>query len=125
MLNNSIKQIGQMFRMGSKRWFSSDITRSMSDEIIGIDLGTTNSCVAVAQRSGVIVIENSEGKRTTPSSVAFSKEGDPIVGQAARNQVILNFDRYIYAFYQSWIILGCSESRKHILCNKKTYWKEI
>lgn len=53
-------------------------------KIIGIDLGTTNSCVSVMQGSQPTVIENSEGNRTTPSIIALTKTGDRLVGQAAK-----------------------------------------
>lgn len=59
-------------------------------KIIGIDLGTTNSCVAVMQGTQPTVIENSEGNRTTPSIIAFTKTGDRLVGQAAKRQAITN-----------------------------------
>jgi molecular chaperone DnaK len=59
-------------------------------KIIGIDLGTTNSCVAVMQGTQPTVIENSEGTRTTPSVIAFTKTGDRLVGQAAKRQAITN-----------------------------------
>ena len=64
-------------------------------KIIGIDLGTTNSCVAVFEGSEPIVIPNPEGARTTPSVVAFSKTGERIVGQVAKRQAITNPDRTI------------------------------
>lgn len=59
-------------------------------KIIGIDLGTTNSCVAVMQGGEPIVIANSEGQRTTPSIVAFTEKGERLVGQVAKNQIITN-----------------------------------
>ena len=59
-------------------------------KIIGIDLGTTNSCVAVLEGGEPVVITNPEGARTTPSVVAFSKTGELIVGRAAKNQAIMN-----------------------------------
>ncbi|MDR2515484.1 MAG: molecular chaperone DnaK [Christensenellaceae bacterium] len=64
-------------------------------KIIGIDLGTTNSCVAVMEGGEAVVIPNPEGARTTPSVVAFSKEGERLVGQVAKRQAITNPDRTI------------------------------
>ena len=64
-------------------------------KIIGIDLGTTNSCVAVMEGGEPVVIANSEGSRTTPSVVAFTKEGERLVGQIAKRQAITNPDRTI------------------------------
>jgi len=64
-------------------------------KIIGIDLGTTNSCVAVIEGGNPTVIANSEGARTTPSVVAFQKDGERIVGQVAKRQAVTNADRTI------------------------------
>ncbi|MGI5893778.1 MAG: molecular chaperone DnaK [Candidatus Merdivicinus sp.] len=64
-------------------------------KIIGIDLGTTNSCVAVMEGGEPVVITNHEGARTTPSVVAFSKDGERMVGQVAKRQAITNPDRTI------------------------------
>ena len=64
-------------------------------KIIGIDLGTTNSCVAVIEGGEPVVIANAEGARTTPSVVAFSKTGERMVGQVAKRQAITNPDRTI------------------------------
>ena len=64
-------------------------------KIIGIDLGTTNSCVAVIEGGEPVVIANAEGMRTTPSVVAFSKTGERLVGQVAKRQAITNPDRTI------------------------------
>ena len=64
-------------------------------KIIGIDLGTTNSCVAVMEGGEAVVIPNAEGARTTPSVVAFSKTGERLVGQVAKRQAITNPDRTI------------------------------
>jgi len=64
-------------------------------KIIGIDLGTTNSCVAVMEGGEAVVIANAEGGRTTPSVVAFSKTGERMVGQVAKRQAITNPDRTI------------------------------
>ncbi|MBR3095811.1 MAG: Hsp70 family protein, partial [Clostridia bacterium] len=62
---------------------------------IGIDLGTTNSCVAVIEGGEPVVIANAEGMRTTPSVVAFSKSGERMVGQVAKRQAITNPERTI------------------------------
>ena len=64
-------------------------------KIIGIDLGTTNSCVAVLEGGEAVVIANAEGARTTPSVVAFSKTGERMVGQVAKRQAVTNADRTI------------------------------
>ena len=64
-------------------------------KIIGIDLGTTNSCVAVMEGGEPVVIPNAEGARTTPSVVAFTKSGERLVGQVAKRQAVTNPDRTI------------------------------
>ena len=64
-------------------------------KVIGIDLGTTNSCVAVLEGGEPQVITNAEGMRTTPSVVAFTKDGDRIVGEPAKRQAVTNADRTI------------------------------
>ena len=64
-------------------------------KIIGIDLGTTNSCVAVMEGGKPVVIANTEGARTTPSVVAFTKTGERIVGEAAKRQAVTNADKTI------------------------------
>lgn len=64
-------------------------------KVIGIDLGTTNSCVAVMEGGEVVVIPNPEGNRTTPSVVAFSKTGERLIGQVAKRQAVTNPDRTI------------------------------
>ena len=64
-------------------------------KIIGIDLGTTNSCVAVMEGGEAVVIPNAEGARTTPSVVAFSKDGERMIGQVAKRQAVTNADRTI------------------------------
>ncbi len=66
-------------------------------KIIGIDLGTTNSCVAVMEGDQPKVIENSEGDRTTPSIVAFTKDGEVLVGQSAKRQAVTNPQNTVYA----------------------------
>ena len=64
-------------------------------KVIGIDLGTTNSCVAVMEGGEPTVIVNAEGDRTTPSVVAFSKKGERLVGAVAKRQAATNVDRTI------------------------------
>jgi len=66
-------------------------------KIIGIDLGTTNSCVAVMEGGEPVVIPNSEGGRTTPSVVAFTKDGERLVGQVAKRQAITNPKKTVYS----------------------------
>jgi molecular chaperone DnaK len=66
-------------------------------KVIGIDLGTTNSCVAIMEGKDVRVIENSEGARTTPSMVAFADNGERLVGQAAKRQAVTNPTNTLYA----------------------------
>ena len=65
--------------------------------IIGIDLGTTNSCVAVMEGGEPVVIQNAEGQRTTPSMVAFTSKGERLVGQPAKNQMVTNPENTIYS----------------------------
>ena len=66
-------------------------------KIIGIDLGTTNSCVAIMEGKNTKVIENSEGRRTTPSIVAFTKDGEKIVGDPAKRQAVTNAENTIFS----------------------------
>src|SRR5262245_49323152 len=66
-------------------------------KVIGIDLGTTNSCVAVMEGGEPKVIPNSEGSRTTPSVVAFTDSGERLVGQIARRQAITNPENTVFA----------------------------
>ena len=68
-----------------------------SEKVIGIDLGTTNSCVAIMQGGEPVVIANSEGARTTPSVVGFAKNGERLVGQAAKRQAITNPENTIFS----------------------------
>ncbi len=65
--------------------------------VVGIDLGTTNSCVAVIDADGPVVIANAEGSRTTPSVVGFAQSGERLVGQAARRQAMTNAENTVYA----------------------------
>ena len=66
-------------------------------KILGIDLGTTNSCMSVMEGGEPIVLENSEGARTTPSIVAFTKTGERVVGQAAKRQAVTNATNTIFS----------------------------
>src|SRR5438876_1070420 len=66
-------------------------------KVLGIDLGTTNSCMAVMEGGEPVVLENSEGKRTTPSVVAFTKTGERLVGDAAKRQAITNARNTVYS----------------------------
>jgi molecular chaperone DnaK len=66
-------------------------------KVLGIDLGTTNSCMAVMEGGEPLVLENSEGKRTTPSVVAFTKNGERVVGEAAKRQAVTNARNTVYS----------------------------
>ena len=66
-------------------------------KIIGIDLGTTNSCVAIMEGSQAKVLENTEGARTTPSVVAFTEENEKLIGQPAKRQAVTNPENTIFA----------------------------
>ena len=66
-------------------------------KIIGIDLGTTNSCVAIMEGSQAKVLENAEGARTTPSVVAFTEEKEKLIGQPAKRQAVTNPENTIFA----------------------------
>ncbi|NDC83104.1 molecular chaperone DnaK [bacterium] len=82
-------------------------------KVIGIDLGTTNSCVAVLEGSETSVIANAEGNRTTPSIVAFSKDGERLVGQVAKRQAITN-PKHTYFSVKSLIGRRLSEVKKKL-----------
>ena len=73
---------------------------------IGIDLGTTNSCVAVMEGGDPVVIANAEGSRTTPSMVAFNEKGERLVGQIAKRQAITNPEKTIYSVKQHIVFIG-------------------
>jgi len=84
-------------------------------KVIGIDLGTTNSCVAVMEGGEAVVISNSEGKRTTPSIVAFTKSGERLVGETAKRQSITNPDNTVVSIKRH---MG---SDHKVVINGKTY----
>ena len=79
-----------------QNWYGNCNTHGMG-KIIGIDLGTTNSCISVMESGEPVVIPNSEGSRTTPSIVAFSKNGERLVGQAAKRQAVTNPKNTIFS----------------------------
>ena len=70
----------------------------ISGPVIGIDLGTTNSCVSVMEGKTAKVLENAEGNRTTPSVVAFTKHGERLVGLPAKRQAVVNSSNTVFAF---------------------------
>ena len=74
------------------------ISPSFSGPVVGIDLGTTNSCVSIMEGKTSRVIENSEGARTTPSVVAFTKHGERLVGLPAKRQAVVNSTNTVFAF---------------------------
>ncbi|MBP7223556.1 MAG: Hsp70 family protein, partial [Sedimentibacter sp.] len=84
-------------------------------KVIGIDLGTTNSCVSVMEGGEAVVIANVEGKRTTPSIVAFTKDGERLVGETAKRQAVTNPDRTISSIKRD---MG---SNRKIVIDNKTY----
>jgi molecular chaperone DnaK (HSP70) len=71
-------------------------------KIVGIDLGTTNSCIAVMEGGQPLVIANAEGQRTTPSVVAYTKTGDRLVGQIARRQGVVNSENNFYSVKRTY-----------------------
>lgn len=73
------------------------LSSAISGDVIGIDLGTTNSCVAVMEGKNPRVIENAEGVRTTPSVVAFTQDGEKLVGIPARRQAVTNPTNTLFA----------------------------
>lgn len=92
--DNSIRKIlpSSLSFINSKRSFASD-----AGDIIGIDLGTTNSCVSIMEGKNPRVIENAEGARTTPSVVAFTKDGERLIGMSAKRQAVTNPSNTLYA----------------------------
>lgn len=86
-----------MLSKGSFNRLARLFSKAKSQHVIGIDLGTTNSCVSVMEGSTPRVIENAEGMRTTPSVVAFTKEGERLVGAPAKRQGVTNPENTFYA----------------------------
>ncbi|CDK29770.1 unnamed protein product [Kuraishia capsulata CBS 1993] len=86
-----------VWRSQGRRATSAFRNASTTRQVIGIDLGTTNSAVAVMEGQTPKILEDSEGRRTTPSTVAFTKEGGVLVGEAAKRQSILNHENTFYA----------------------------
>lgn len=87
----------KIMRNAPRTMFQRFESSKVKGQVIGIDLGTTNSCVAVMDGKNPRVIENAEGTRTTPSIVAFSKEGELIVGQPAKRQAVVNPENTLFA----------------------------
>eukprot|EP00127_Corallochytrium_limacisporum_P004126 Clim_evm71s157 gene=Clim_evmTU71s157 len=87
------RPVAQSVFNGMKRNYAGEV----KGQVIGIDLGTTNSCVAVMEGKGARVIENAEGARTTPSVVAFTEDGERLVGQPAKRQAVTNPTNTVYA----------------------------
>jgi molecular chaperone DnaK len=83
-------------------------------KIIGIDLGTTNSVVAVMEGKDPVVITNEEGSRLTPSVVAYTKEGERLVGQVAKRQAITNPEKTVYSttLYGTRFISSCTSEKR-------------
>lgn len=86
-----------MIRTVIKNSLLAGFSSKKTGSVIGIDLGTTNSCVAIMEGSVPKVIENSEGARTTPSIVAFTADGERLVGAAAKRQAITNSENTVFA----------------------------
>ena len=87
-------------------------------KIIGIDLGTTNSCVAVFEGNEPVVIANSEGKRTTPSVVGFVKDGERKIGDPAKRQAITNPKNTVYSSV-SWARLTHRARKRPSACRSR------
>jgi molecular chaperone DnaK len=100
-----------------------------SDEIrgyvIGIDLGTTNSCVAVMEGSQPRVIENAEGARTTPSVVAFADNSERLVGQPAKRQVCLFNCHFMRTRHHPRFLLGHHQPQEHTLSHQASHWPPL
>jgi molecular chaperone DnaK len=104
--SHKISVLNSVTDVSARRWKSTDV-----GDVIGIDLGTTNSCVAVMEGRNARVIENSEGARTTPSVVAFTADGNRLVGMAARRQNVTNPEHTLYAVKR---LIGRSYNDKEV-----------
>jgi molecular chaperone DnaK (HSP70) len=91
------KQNVNLYRNRERLLLKESEEKKIMSKILGIDLGTTNSCMAVMEGGEPVVLENSEGARTTPSVVAFTKSGERIVGQAAKRQAITNPQNTVFS----------------------------
>ena len=89
--------------------------------MVGIDLGTTNSCVAIMEGKTARVIENAEGARTTPSVVAFTKHGERLVGLPAKRQAVVNSANTVFAFKR---LIGRQYNDKEVQ-DDKSHWLVI
>ena len=91
-------------------------------KVIGIDLGTTNSCVAVLEGGKPVVIPNTEGGRTTPSIVGFAKGGERLVGQLAKRQAVTNAENTVYSIKRfigrRWDDTATEQSRVPYKCTR-------
>jgi molecular chaperone DnaK len=92
-----------------------------SGPVVGIDLGTTNSCVAIMEGKTARVIENAEGARTTPSVVAFTKHGERLVGLPAKRQAVVNASNTVFAFKR---LIGRQFNDKEVRDDQK-HWSVI
>ncbi|KAH7649035.1 heat shock HSP70 [Cryptosporidium bovis] len=100
--NIGIKMLTRTLPILTTRYMSSECSKKRNEkritgDVIGIDLGTTNSCTAILEGTKTKVIENSEGMRTTPSVVAFTEDGQRLVGETAKRQAITNPENTVYA----------------------------
>ena len=93
-------------------------------KIIGIDLGTTNSCVAVMEGGKPVVIANTEGLRTTPSIVAFTKNGERLVGDPAKRQAVTNADKTISSIKTLLTCRSDNIRRQSGGCGQPVRWKD-
>lgn len=94
---STLRTLASTSRLASRNVYRFKSNETVRGHVIGVDLGTTNSCVAVMEGKQAKVIENAEGIRTTPSVVAFTKEGERLVGAPAKRQAVTNSQNTLYA----------------------------